>query len=156
MNDSIFEQFLNSANRAEATLALADRGSAAIPLLASLFDGSAKNKNGVPYRQLGVPLSCGLIAAQHLGATARPLEPFLRNELLAGHAYAAAALGALGTLSPESVHALAQALRADSLQACEAAKALSLCGAIDHTTVKEMAASSTTAARALAMVSASV
>src|SRR5574337_89748 len=156
MTDSIFEQFLNPANRAEATSALVDCGLAAIPLLASLFDGSAKNRSGVPYRQLGMPLSCGLVAAQRLGATARPLEPLLRNELLAGHAYAAAALGALGALSAESVHALAQVLRADLLQACEAAKALSLCGEINHTSVKEAEASSATAARALAMVSASV
>lgn len=132
---------------------LAGLGSAAIPMLTSLFDGSAKNNNGVPYRQLGMPLSCGLVAAQHLGATARPLEPFLRNELLAGHAYAAAALGALGALSAQSVHALAQALCTDSPQACEAAKALSLCDAIDHISVKEVAASSTTAARVLAMMS---
>ncbi|WP_158755697.1 hypothetical protein [Dyella sp. S184] len=156
MPNSIFEQFLSPAGRAAATSELASRGALALPVLVSLFDGSARNNYGIPYRQVGVPLDCGLVAARSLGVAARPLEPFLRNELRAGHPYAAGALGALGLLSDESVCALAEALRSDPLIACEAAAALSLCSATNHAAVKEVSASSTIANKALAVVSASV
>lgn len=127
---------------------LASRGSQTVPALASLFDGSARNSFGIPYRQLGMPLDCGLLAARSLGTLARPLEPFLRNELRAGHPYAAAALGALGTLSDESICALAEALRSDPTSALEAAAALSGCAATDHAAAKDAAASSTSGGKA--------
>lgn len=149
MPDSIFERFLSPADRAQAVSELASQGSQAVPALASLFDGSARNSFGIPYRQLGMPLDCGLLAARSLGALARPLEPFLRNELRAGHPYAASALGALGTLSDESICALAEALRSDPTTALEAAAALSRCAATSHATVKDAAASSTIAGKAL-------
>lgn len=149
ISDSIFERFLSPAARAEAVSELASQGSQAVPALASLFDGSARNSFGIPYRQLGMPLDCGLLAARSLGTLARPLEPFLRDELRAGHPYAAAALGALGTLSDESIGVLAEALRSDPATALEAAAALSRCGATGHAAVKAAAASSTIAGKAL-------
>jgi hypothetical protein len=145
----LFERFLQPADRAAATVELADRGVLALPVLVSLFDGTAVNRHGIPYRKLGMPLLCGLVAASRLGPVAHPLEPFLVAELRAGHTYAAEALGALGVLEEDSIVALADALCGEVLVAFEAAEALRRSSVIDHPAVKAMASSSATAARAL-------
>ncbi|MBX9404055.1 hypothetical protein K4L06_22380 [Lysobacter sp. BMK333-48F3] len=149
--DPLFERFLQPENRVAATVQLVDRGESAVPILVSLFDGSARNQYGVAYRRLGMPLSCGLIAAGRLGPLARPLEPFLVAELRAGHPYAAEALGALGALENDSVVALADALRLDVEVALGAAAALYRCSAADHPAVTAAASLSTTAKRALSI-----
>lgn len=154
--DPVLECFLLPGERAEATAELAERGAAALPVLVALFDGSARNSHGVPYRDLGMPLSCGLVVARRLGAIAQPLEPFICAELRAGHHYAAAALGALGSLSEDSIIALADVLRDNALMAYESALALSLCGATGHPAVMEAVAVSSIAAKTLASISSSV
>ncbi|SNR68548.1 hypothetical protein SAMN05192560_0473 [Methylobacillus rhizosphaerae] len=154
--DPVLERFLLPAQRAEATAELAARGAAALPVLTALFDGSARNSYGMPYRDLGMPLLCGLVAARRLGTIAQPLEPFICAALRARHHYAAEALGALGSLSEDSIIALANALQDNALLAYESALALSLCGATGHPAVMEAGAVSSIAAKALASISSSV
>jgi hypothetical protein len=134
--DPVFERFLVPSDRAQATHELAARGALAVPLLQALFSGQATNQNGVAYPQLGMPLDCGLVAASHLGQLARPLEPYLREELIKGHPYAAQALGSLGTLENESILGLAAALQGNVLLAFEAANALARCHALAHPAVR--------------------
>ena len=147
--DPIFERFLQPESCAAATVELADRGELAVPVLEALFNGTAKNRYGIPYRQLGVPLDCALVAAGRLGSLARPLEPFLRAELRGSHPYAAQALGSLGALEEDTVVALAEALCGDILIAAEAAAALVRSKASDSPVVKLAVDNSAIAARAL-------
>lgn len=72
--NQIFERFLIPSERTKATAELASQKEAALLVLTSLFDGSAKNQHGIPYRELGTPLDCGLVAAGRLGPIAKPLE----------------------------------------------------------------------------------
>ena len=146
-DDPLMERFLNPGDRAAATVELASRGEQAMPILQGLFDGTTVNRYGVPYRRLGTPLDCGLVAAARLGPLARPLEPFLRAALREGHAYAADALGALETLEDESIAALADALSV-AWTADSAAAALARCKASEHPSLRAAIDSSEDAAKA--------
>jgi hypothetical protein len=146
---AIFERLLDVGQRAIATQELADQGEGALPILESLFSGTAKNQWGVPYRQLGTPFDCALVAAARLGSTAIPLEGYLRAAVQSGHPYAAQALAALGTLKDESIAALASQLETDHLLATEAAIALVCTNNTHHSSVKEAIARSAAAATAL-------
>lgn len=127
--DPFFERSLVPGERAMAVSVLADRGLDALPILEALFNGEARNRWGVPYKQLGAPVDCGLIVAARLGHLSKPIEDHLRAALQRGHIYAAAALGALGRLDNTSVSALADTLEQSVLPAAEAAQALVRCGA---------------------------
>ena len=139
--DPILERFLSESDRSRAVAELANRGALALPTLEALFDGSAVNRHGVPYRKLGSPLDCGLVTAAHLGPIARPLERLLRAELRSGHVYAAPALGALGLLDEDSIVELSGVLSGDLLLSSEAAAALVKCGNREHPAVKAAAKS---------------
>lgn len=150
ITDPIFERFLQPGDRGPATADLAGRGASALPILQSLFDGTAVNRYGVAYRRLGPPLDCALVVAGQLGPLARPLEPFLRAELRSGHPYAAQTLGALCVLDEDSVVALAEAIGGtDIMMAMEAAASLVRCGALEHPAVKAAVDASATAAKVL-------
>lgn len=142
IQDSFFERSLLPDERAAAASELATRGQDALPILEALFNGEARNEWGVPYLSLGTPVDCGLVAAARLGCVAKPLEGHLRAALQRGHQYAAAALGALGTLDDASVETLAVALGRSGADAVEAAQALLRCNAIEHVAVKEAVGSS--------------
>ena len=88
MADRFCRAFLRPGDRAQATHALAAYGCTAIPVLQAILSGEAKNEFGVAYRRLGMPVDGALVTIQLLGPTARPLAPFVRAELRAGHAYA--------------------------------------------------------------------
>lgn len=118
-------------------------------LLRSLFDGTATNKSGIPYRQLGIPIDCALVAVAYLGPIAKPLEPYLREEVRSGHPYASSALAVLGILQDESVAALASQLDAEHLLAAEAANALVCTGNNQHIAVKAAMMRSTRAKDAI-------
>ena len=94
MNEAIkfSERFLIAGERAKATCELADAGEGAIPILQSIFDGSAKNKFGVSYNKLGMPLSCALIASGQLGVMATPLLTYINEQASLAHPYAIEAL----------------------------------------------------------------
>lgn len=87
--------FLDPSERALATHELASHGTAALPVLRSILDGSARNESGAAYRKLGMPLDCALVTAGILGKIALPLEDLVRAEAAAGHPYAEEALLAM-------------------------------------------------------------
>ncbi len=95
---TIFERFLQPSERAAATIELVTQGAAALPILQSLLSGEATNSWGVPYRKLGVPVDCALVAIQRLGPIALPLEAYVKHEIENGHSYAADALTAIHAL----------------------------------------------------------
>jgi hypothetical protein len=126
---SIFERCMSPAQRSHLVVDLVSRQQEAIPLLEALFSGRAKNSNGVPYCRLGMPIDCGLVAAQRLGSMATSLEVYLRHHLSMNHPYAAPALGALGSLTAESVALLTAKLADENPEiAVECAYALKKCG----------------------------
>ncbi len=88
-------EFLSPRDRSRATHELAALGSAAIEPLRCILSGDAKNEFGISYRRLGMPVDCALVTIKLLGPVARPLEPLIRSELAAGHAYAEDALRAI-------------------------------------------------------------
>ncbi|MCB5363381.1 hypothetical protein H0484_06410 [Pusillimonas sp. CC-YST705] len=110
MSNPTFELFLNTGTMLDAELQLLEEGADAVPELASLFSGESKNQFGIPYRDLGLPLRCALEVVIRLGPKARPLEPFLREQLEKGDETAARALAALGVLEPASVRLLVKQL----------------------------------------------
>jgi len=133
MPNPIFELFQNPGTMLAAEQDLIKLGEVAIPELMSLFSGASKNKFGVPYRNLGLPLRCALEVACRLGPVARPLECFLRDELERDPVAAMQALGSLGELQPDSVAILAAYLDGsiESIASglpMEAAVALIRCG----------------------------
>jgi hypothetical protein len=133
----------------EAELELVNGGADSLPALESLLKGAAKNRFGVPYARLGLPLECALQVVRRLGPVAKPLEPYLREQLRCGNLTAAAALGSLGTLEQDSITQLSVSLEDSPILAMESAMALLVCGEGDHPTVLEMASGSRAAARIL-------
>jgi hypothetical protein len=85
MDNELLERLCNSATMIDAEQSLLRQQADAIPLLASVLSGDAKNSYGVPYRSLGLPLRCALEVAIRLGPAARPLESLLREELRQGN-----------------------------------------------------------------------
>lgn len=104
-----FERFLSPAERIVATHELAALGEHAIPILESLFDGSAKNASDIPYRKIGA-LGCGYVAVRILGPLANELESYVREGIQQDDPYAIEAAGALSVIEQETAFALAQAL----------------------------------------------
>jgi len=111
-------------------------GSNAIPILEALFKGEAKNDFGVPYRNFGLALRCGLETVCRLGEVAKPLEPLLVAELAAGQANAARALASLCSLDQASITALANSLDGELDLAYESAAALVHCREADNELVR--------------------
>ena len=136
----------------EAELQLVNGGADSLPALESLLKGEAKNRFGVPYAQLGLPLQCALEVARRLGSVAKPLEPYLLEQLRRGELTAAGALGSLGTLEQASITQLAVSLEGRSDLAMESAMALLACGESSHPAVLEVTARSNSAARILERV----
>ncbi len=131
----------------EAEEELLVEGVNAIPLLAELLEGTARNVHGVPYRALGLPLRCAVEVSGRLGPAAKPLERLLLDELARGYVPAAMALGRLGTLEERSVRALASCLESsDADIVAEVAVALINCGRIAHPAVVRITGSSKRAA----------
>jgi hypothetical protein len=110
VTDKVFEKLLSPSTMMDGEQSLLVMKDEAIPLLRDLLDGTAKNANGVAYRNLGLPLRCALEVTSRLDAHARPLEGLLVEELHAGNAAAAKALGGLETVSEATVLALATSL----------------------------------------------
>jgi hypothetical protein len=104
-----FERFLSPTERMVATHELAALGNRAIPILESLFDGSAKNASGSSYCKIGA-LGCGYITVGILGPLANELESYVREGIQQDDPYAIEAAGALSEIELETAFALAQAL----------------------------------------------
>jgi len=129
-----FELFLQpSPSFLEGEQKLVEGGPASVGKLTDFFTGEAKNEFGVEYRKLGQAMICALETAKRLGSVAKSLEPYLREQVLAGKHTAAMALAALGTLEEASVQVLATAMGAPNLDlAAESAAALLACGQSSH------------------------
>lgn len=125
--EALFERLTCEQTMIEAQQEIAAMGDDAIALLKGLFDGSSRNEWGISYRDLGLPLHCGLEIVVRLGSKAISLEPYINAELPKLEV-AARALGALGQLSQYSVSRLASALESHINVASEAAMALVRCG----------------------------
>ncbi len=134
MTDSLFERFTSTATMMEAEIELLALKEGAVPILESLLSGEAKDRSGVPWRERGLPLRCALEVARRLGPVAKRLEPYLREQLKAGHAVAAMALRSLQTLDEASIAQLAESLaNTDDIDLpSESAAALIDCGYSDH------------------------
>jgi hypothetical protein len=145
--------FLDPARRALATHALAALGDDAVPVVASVLDGTARNAFGVSYRTFDEALRCALVTARFLARLAAPLEPALSSELEHPNpgirAEAAAALGMLPRLSETSIAALAGTLEDDPDPASEAASVLLQSGLSEHTRVLDVTGRSARAAHVL-------
>ncbi|MFO0619236.1 MAG: hypothetical protein U0414_41995 [Polyangiaceae bacterium] len=137
----LLDQFLQPAQRAEAANRLVELGALAVPAIASVLDGSARNPFGVALRAASEEVArCALVSARRLGRVAAPLEPLLRAELsseFAGlRAEAAAALGHLESISDETAAELAALLNSSPEVASEAAVALVRLELLDHAAVR--------------------
>ena len=137
-----FERFLNPADRANAVAELSEKGGEAVSLLLSLFEGTAKNDFGSPYKDIGAS-ECGFEVAVRLGPRAKPLERHLRDGSRARYPTAVAALGNLERLDQPSVDTLVEAVRSGraAVQA-EAAAALLKQGLGEHPCLAELERSS--------------
>lgn len=135
----------------EGELRLLSGGADSLPALESLLKGEARNRFGVPYVQLGLPLQCALEVAGRLGPVAKPLEPLLREQLRHGNHTAAMALRSLGSLERDSIVQLAASLEGDLLLATESAMALLANGETEHPAVLEVVARSKSAVQMLEM-----
>ncbi len=134
MTDSLFERFTSTATMMEAEFELLALKEGAVPILESFLSGEAKDRSGAPWRERGLPLRCALEVARRLGPVAKRLEPYLREQLKAGHSVAAMALRSLQTLEEASIAQLAESLgNTDDIDLpYESAAALIDCGYSDH------------------------
>lgn len=139
---TLFNRFGSPGSMIEAEQELLALGEAAVPILTTLFSGEARNEFGVPYRELDLPLRCAIEVAKRLGRIAKPLEPYLRDELKRGDHSAAMALSALGDLEQETVNALAASLHGDFDLSHESAYALVCCGEAENSEVRKVVESS--------------
>ena len=123
-------------------------GANAVPVLEAIFTGEARNEHGVSYRQLGLPLRCALEIACRLGPLAKPLEPYIRQEVVRGVYWtAASALRQMPPLEEESIIALAAALCGELDPAFEAARTIIQLGHAEHPAVQHEVAVSPAAAK---------
>ena len=104
-----FEQFLSPRDRTFATNDLASKGKTAIPVLETLFNGSAKNQYGISYREIGA-LDCGYVTAKILGKLAKSLEKYIREGIDSDNAYAIEAAGFLADLEYATAVSLTKAV----------------------------------------------
>lgn len=151
LENKVFEA-LNSDDGFNVMKELESLGDGAIPLLEAIFSGEAKNKFGVPYRNLGLPLTRALIVARHLGPISKPLEKYLILELKSKHREAPAAIGALGNLSDDGIEALIGSLGDDILYSVEVAAVLKKCGLLNHQLVAKAVSLSPIARKAVEAV----
>jgi len=153
MSNTLCERLLDEETMLDAERELLAAGAAALPVLVSILDGTARNGFGVAYRDLGLPLRCAIEVASRLGPQAKPLEELLVAELASGSRPAASALGYLGSLKASSVVALAACLDShDEELAAEAAAALIRCDEADHAAVLRVTGRSAQAAKHIALV----
>lgn len=125
-----------------------DAGMDAVPVLETIFTGEARNEFGISFRQLGLPLQGALEIACRLGPVAKPLEPYLRQEVRHGIYWAAvSALGQIPPLEEESIRALADALNAEFNFASTAAKTLIQLAYTEHPAVLHQVSTSPSAAK---------
>jgi hypothetical protein len=136
----LIDQFLDPSRRGEATHRLAALGTPAVPVIASVLDGSARNQFGISLRSVSAEVArCALVSARHLGQAAAPLEPLLRAELSSEFAWlrteAAGALAGLESVSEETLVALAALLDSGEEAAFEGATAIVRLGLCEHPAV---------------------
>lgn len=133
MANDVFDRFGDPSTMIKAEMELIGLGRKAVPILESLFNGEARNEYGVPYRQLGLPLRCAMEVVVRMGPIAKPLEPYLRDEVATDYV-AATCLRHMGSLEEDTVLVLAHALGGDGDHEMVAAAATTLvmCGAGDH------------------------
>lgn len=110
-------------------------GEKAIPILESLFDGSAKNAFGIAYRKIGA-LGCGFVTVKILGPLAIALEFYVREGIEQDDFYAIEAAGALSRIERETAFSLARALIRHP--ASEAGASLIRCGYSEDVKVLEI------------------
>lgn len=130
-----FELFVRGGTEyfIEGERRLVEQGSHSVAKLRALLSGEARNRFGVPYRNIGQSITCALETIRRLGPIAKDLEPFVLHELRDRRHTAAMALGALGKLSDASVSALSEAMESnDPDLSMESAVALATCGAADY------------------------
>lgn len=132
MTKALFDRFCCPSTMMDAELELIELGLGAIPILESLFIGEARNQYGVPYRKLGLPVRCAMEVAARLGPIAKPLEPYLRDEVAMGDPAAAMCLRYMGSLEEDTVKTLVHALGGDYDMSAEAALTLIMCGTEGH------------------------
>ncbi|MCW1914125.1 hypothetical protein OJ996_11095 [Luteolibacter sp. GHJ8] len=136
MSPDLYERLSDRATMWAAQKELLGMGEEAIPVLAALLGGEAKNEFGVPYRELPPNLSSALALTKALGMHAKPLEAFLRAELNGpAAAFAAAALAALESLEDASIPPLVACLEGPQDIAFESAVALIQHGHAEHPAV---------------------
>ena len=137
----------------EAEQELIALGVEAIPILESFFDGSAKNKFGVPYRQLGLPMTCALETVRRIGYLSKSLEKYLREELINENHTAAMALSSLESIEDASILALAESLSGELNLASESAAALISHNKSNHSAVLKKLSESESSAEIFGRVS---
>lgn len=137
MQATYFERLLNPQTRIDAERELLELGEKAVPVLVGLFNGEARNAFRVQYRQLGHPFRCAIEIAARLGPAAKPLEPYLREEIKLGNAAAARAPRACRVIEFATVEVLAQSLSEESDLASETAVTIMECGEKGATPVVE-------------------
>lgn len=129
-----FERFISASGRFHATYELAELGTEAIPILQSLFDGSAKNSFGISYNKIGA-IHCGYVTIKLLGPIAKPLERYVKEGIDQNFTYAIEAAGYLLDLEEETVIALANAT---ARRNPDAVYSLVRCGQSDNPKVIEI------------------
>jgi hypothetical protein len=142
-----YDRFLSPAERHIATHELASLEKKALPILESLFNGSAKNEFGVPYNKIGAT-SCGYVTIKLLGAIAKPLEVYVRGGIEKDDSNAIEAAGYLCEIGKETAIALAKALVRNP--ASEAGASLVRCNKSDNPEVTKIISSDTTASKSFA------
>lgn len=150
----LIRSFMEPSQRGRATHDLAALGDAAVRAVASVLDGTARNEFGVPYHVFGEALRCALITAKSLGSAAAPLElaiaAELANESPIIRCEAAAALGALPSLSHTTIGRLAEMLDDELEPAAEAAVTILRLKLTEHLDVRDAVARSPKAKHTLA------
>ncbi|MFA7669320.1 MAG: hypothetical protein WCX93_08240 [Burkholderiaceae bacterium] len=71
MSNALYERLLSNETMMDAESDLLAKGAAAVPVLASILDGTATNGFGVTNRGLGLPLRCAIEVAGRLGPQAK-------------------------------------------------------------------------------------
>ena len=142
MNHEIYEKLNNRETMLDAEKELIDLGASSIVYLESILSGKAKNRFGVPYNKLGLPVTCTLEIIARMGDTAKELENYVAKEILDRDPSALRAISSFSSINEESIASLASSLSTESLFAHEAALVLKKFGALNHPMVLAIAAKS--------------
>jgi len=152
MSIDLLENLDNRSIMLETQQRLIEMGKSSLPILESILDGSAKNKFGISYNTLGLPLTSTLEIIAQLGDIAKPLEKYIQKELINNNPSALNAIKSFTLINNKTIDILVSCLLNDVLFSYEVASIIKKYNLLDHPDVIKVTKTSEVAMRIISKI----